>query len=116
MRRTDAQHVAAAGAARRHLKLAHAVDSVGRHPGEGHMGGDGTPDHLHRQARLGGEGNLGWHVGCCQSPRVVRPGLGQIQGAVDEGMPVLRYVGGKHPDLAVGHLAGGPRVLPPHAA
>ena len=39
-----------------------------------------------------------------------------VPRAVDEGVAVPGHVGRKHPDLAVGDLARGPRVLPPHPA
>ena len=125
VRRIHAQHVAAARPAQRHLKLAHAIHGVSRHPGERHLCRDGAPNHLHRQARLRGKGDLGRHMSCLQASRIVRPGLRQVERAVNEGVPVPGHVGCKHPDLglatlrldlAVGHLARRPRVLPPHAA
>jgi hypothetical protein len=58
VRRAHPQHISLAGPAQRRFKLAHAVDAVGRHPTERHVGCDGTPDHLHRQARLGGKPKL----------------------------------------------------------
>jgi hypothetical protein len=51
-----------------------------------------------------------------QTYGIVCPGFRQVEGAIDEGMAVPGYVGGKHPDLAVGDLAGRPGVLAPHAA
>ena len=51
-----------------------------------------------------------------QPGRIVGPGLGQVEGPIDEGMAVPGDVGGKDPDLAVGDLAGRARVLARHAA
>ncbi len=48
-------------------------------------------------------------------PPAGAPGLRQIQRAVDEGMTVARDVGGKHADLAIRDLAGGPGILARHA-
>jgi hypothetical protein len=51
-----------------------------------------------------------------QAARVVGPGLGQVERAVNEGVPVPRRIGGEDPDLAVGDLARRAGVLPPDAA
>jgi hypothetical protein len=48
--------------------------------------------------------------------RVSGPGLGQVQPTIDEGVALIRDVGRKHPDLAVGDLARRARVLPAHTA
>jgi len=48
--------------------------------------------------------------------RIVRPGLGQIQRPVDEGMAMARDVGREDADLAVGDLACRTRVLASHTA
>ena len=50
------------------------------------------------------------------SAGVVGPVLGQIQLAVDEGAALVRDIGGKHADLAVGDLARRSGVLAAHAA
>src|SRR5665648_240028 len=42
---------------------------------------------------------------------IVRPGLGQIQSPVDEGMAVARHISAEHADLAVRDLTRRPRVL-----
>ena len=47
---------------------------------------------------------------------VIRPGLGEIQRPVDEGMAMARDVGGKHADLAVRDLARRAGVLSPDPA
>jgi hypothetical protein len=47
---------------------------------------------------------------------LVGPVLGQVEPAIDEGMPTTGHVGGEHADLAVGDLAGRAGVLPLHAA
>jgi hypothetical protein len=48
--------------------------------------------------------------------RVIGPGLGQVEGAVDESMPVPGHVGREYPDLAVRDLPGRARVLAPDPA
>ena len=48
--------------------------------------------------------------------RIVRPALGQIQFAVDEGMAARRDIAGEDADLAVRDLARRTRVLPRDAA
>ena len=55
-------------------------------------------------------------MGRQQTVRIVRPGLGQIQRPVDEGMTVAGHVDREDADLAVGDLAGRAGVLPRHAA
>ena len=45
LRGVDAEHVAFARPAQRHLDLAHPVDGVSRYPGERHPGRNGTLDH-----------------------------------------------------------------------
>jgi hypothetical protein len=47
---------------------------------------------------------------------VIRPGLGEIQRPVDEGMAMAGDVGGKHADLAVRDLARRAGVLSPDPA
>ena len=56
MRSVDAEHIALTRTPQRHLDIANPIDGVGRHPGEGDIGGDRVIDHLARQVRLGGEG------------------------------------------------------------
>jgi hypothetical protein len=55
-------------------------------------------------------------MGRRHTSRVVRPVLGQVERAVNEGVPVLRYEGCEHADLAVRDLARRARVLPPDTA
>lgn len=50
-----------------------------------------------------------------QACQVSRPALRQIERSVNEGMAFGRNIGGENADLAVGHLAGRPGVLAPHA-
>ena len=116
MSAVDAEHVALAGPPQRRLDLAHAVDAVGRHPGERHLGRDRPLDHRQRKAGLGREADLGRHMGRRQAGRIVGPGLGQVQRPVDEGVAVPGHVGREDPDLAVGDLAGRARVLARDAA
>jgi len=73
-------------------------------------------DHGQRQTGLGRKAHLGRHMRSGQPGRIVGPGLGQVEGPIDEGMAVPGDVGGKDPDLAVGDLAGRARVLARHAA
>src|SRR3954447_4169186 len=48
--------------------------------------------------------------------RIVGPGLGQIEGPIDKGVPPARDIGRKYANLAVRDLACGARVLPSHTA
>jgi len=48
--------------------------------------------------------------------KIVRPGLGQIERPVDEGVAVARRIGRKDADLAVGDLARRAGVLTSDAA
>jgi hypothetical protein len=50
-----------------------------------------------------------------QAGRIVGPGLGQVERAVDEGMAVPRHVGREDADLAIGDLARRAGVLSPNA-
>src|SRR4051794_33474832 len=88
LRGVDPEHVALARPAQRHLDLAPPVDAVRRHPGKRHPGRNGAPHHLPGQPWLGGEAHLGRHMRRLQPSRVVGPALGQVEGAVDEGVPV----------------------------
>jgi hypothetical protein len=114
--RVDAEHVALARTAQRHLDVADAVHAVGRDPAKGHARGKGLLDHAERHGRLGGEGRSCRNLGRSHAGRIIRPSLGQIQRAVDEGVTVPRHIGPEHPDLAVGDLARRAGVLPPNAA
>ena len=75
---------------------------------------------------LGRESNLLRYVRHRPARRILGPGLGQIKGPIDKGVPFVRDIGREYADLAVGDLAPtgsspvaeGPRagVLPRHAA
>jgi hypothetical protein len=112
----DAENITLVGPPQRQLDLAHAVDAVGRDPGKRHARRDRPRDHAERQVWFGREGDARWHVRGCHSRRIAGPGFWQIELAVDEGVALVRDIGGKHPDLAVGDLARRAGVLPPHAA
>lgn len=51
-----------------------------------------------------------------QACRISGPALRQVKRTVDESMALGRDISGEHADLAIGHLAGRPGVLAPHAA
>ena len=55
-------------------------------------------------------------MGRLQAGRFVGPALGQIEGAIDEGMAAARNVGGENADLAICDLARRTRILPRDAA
>ena len=116
VRRTDAEHVALACAAQRHLKLAHAVDAVSRDPVERHAGRNSALDHAPGHPRLGCKTNFLLYMGRGQAGRIVRPGLWQVERTVDERVAVPRHIGRNYPDLAVRDLVRRTRVLPPHSA
>lgn len=48
-------------------------------------------------------------MGFGHAGRIVRPGL--VERPVDEGVALPRHTGRKDPDLAIGDLAGRPRIL-----
>jgi hypothetical protein len=64
----------------------------------------------------GGGAHVLGHISGTPAAWLVGPVLGQVQPAIDEGMPTTGHVGGEHADLAVGDLAGRAGVLPLHAA
>ena len=66
------------GAPQPGLDLADPVDRVGRHPGEGDIGGDRALDHPARQGRLGGEHRARRRMRLRHTGRIVRPRLGQM--------------------------------------
>ena len=117
VRAGDAEHVALARAAQRHFDRAHPVDGVRSHPGEGRArrASRARPCRA-RDARLGGEPDRVGDVGRRAPRGIVGPALGQVERAVDEGVPVPRHVGREDADLAVGDPAGGTGVLPRDAA
>jgi hypothetical protein len=88
-----------------------AIDRVAGHPSKWHARGDGPFEHRLAQLRLGLEGHL---VGDACRPaarRVLGPGRGEVQVAVDQGDPSGCRVGQEHRDLAVLVLADRPGVL-----
>jgi hypothetical protein len=88
-----------------------ALDRVAGHPPKRHAHGDGPLEHRLAQLRLGLEGDL---VGDACRPaarRVLSPGRGQVQVAVDQGDPTGCGVGQEDRDLAVLLLADRPGVL-----
>ena len=88
----------------------------GQPRGERHRRRERPRDHRHGQPRLGGEGHLWWHVGGRQSLRCAGPRLGQVELSIDQGVALVRHIGGNDADLAVGDLARRARVLPAHPA
>jgi hypothetical protein len=91
-----------------------AVTGVRQYPGERHVGRAGVLEHRDGQLGLGGEGDLVGHPGLTAPLTVVRPFLGQIQTAVDEGVSGGGGVGEHHHGLAVADIAGQPTVLEGH--
>jgi hypothetical protein len=87
------------------------VDGIGHHPVDGQVGGLGTPDHLLAQFGFGLEADRLRNMSGEPSGRVGAPVFGQIQLAVDEGMPLRRDVGEKDAHLAVFHAPGAPAIL-----
>jgi hypothetical protein len=117
-----AEHIALAGAPQRHFDIADAIDAVGGDEGEWNSGRDGALDHGARQRRLARKAarrafdHLSRHVRLGHARRIVRPALGQIQFAVDEGVTARRDIAGEDADLTVGDLARRTRLLPRDAA
>ncbi len=111
MARSNPEDVALGLAPECHLDLADPVHAVGRHPGKRHVRRDRPLDHRQRQLRLGHEGQLLRHVRGRPAARVVGPSLRQVEGAVEESMPLGRDVSCEHTDLAVGDLARRARIL-----
>ena len=63
-------------------------------------------DHRKSKARLGREASARRHMSRRHPRRIVRPGLWQIQGTVDEGVAMPRDIRSEHADLAIRNLAG----------
>ena len=82
----DAEHITLAGAPQRRLDLARAIDAVCRHPGEGYLGGQDALDHCQGQLGLGRKLRVRRNMSRLHPCRIVRPGLGQIERSIDEGM------------------------------
>ena len=112
----DAEHIALAGTPQGHLDIADAVNAVGCDPAKRNICGERLADHFHGERRLCREGYSVRNMGRRHPDWVVRPGLGQIQRPVDEGMAVARHISAEHADLAVRDLARRPRVLTSDAA
>src|SRR3954463_15269172 len=111
-----AQHIALASPSQPDLDLATPIHGVRGYPTERYAGRKRPLDHLQRKPRLGGEGGSGRDMSARHAGRVAGPGLWQVEGAVDEGMSVPGHIGREHPDLALGDLTSGARVLAPDPA
>src|SRR5450759_1810091 len=101
----DAEHIALAGTPQGHLNIADAVNAVGCDPAKRHICGERLADHFHGERRFCREGYSVRNMGRRHPDWVVRPGLGQIQRPVDEGMAVARHISAEHADLAVRDLS-----------
>jgi len=112
----DAKNIALANAPQGRFDIADAIDAVGCNPTERRVAGDGARDHGARHGRLGGKAGAFRHMGFGHARRIVRPGLGQIERPIDEGMTVARHIASEYPDLAIGDLARRAGILPRHAA
>lgn len=112
----DAQHVALGLTTQRRFDLAHAVDTVCGNPSERNAGGDRAPDHCRSHGRLGRKLYIVGNMRGLQARRITRPGLWQVERAVNERVAFGRDVGTEHANLAVGDLAGRTGILPPNAA
>lgn len=91
-----------------------AVGGICGDPGEGERGVKGPQDHGAGEVVLGGEVPLVGDPGCSAALPVFGPGLGQIELAVDQGVPACGGVGGEGTDLAVLGPARGSGILPLH--
>ena len=100
------EHIALARSLQRRLDRADPVDGIAHHPAERHRRRHCPLDHAHGQLRLGGKANLRRHLRRGQPGGIAGPFPRQIERPVDQSMAVARDIGGKHPDLAVGDLAG----------
>ena len=88
----DAAHIALAGMPQGHLDIADAVNTVGCDPAKRNICGERLADHFHGERRLCREGYSVRNMGRRHPDWIVRPGLGQIQSPVDEGMAVARHI------------------------
>src|SRR5450759_436408 len=111
----DAEHIALAGMPQGHLDIANAVNAVGCDPAKRNICGERLADHFYGECRLCREGYSVRNMGRRHPDGIVRPGLGQIQSPVDEGMAVARHISAEHADLTVRDLARRPRVLTSNA-
>jgi hypothetical protein len=107
----DAEHIAVAGMPQGHLDIADAVNAVGCDPAKRNIDGERVADHFHGERRLCREGYSVRNMGRRHPDWIVRPGLGQIQSPVDEGIAMARHISAEHADLAVRDLTRRPRVL-----
>ena len=81
------------------------IDAVGGHPGKRHPCCQRPQGSGAGNCRFGGEAEFPRHIGFDAPVGIVRPGLRQIERPVNEGVPMLRDIGSKDPDLAIGDLA-----------
>ena len=91
------------------------VDLIAGHPAERYPGRCGSPDHLPRQLRLGGEPRVRGDPGGGAAFRVVGPGLRQVQLPVDQRVPGRGRIPQVDRDLRVLDPARGAGVLPLYA-
>ncbi len=92
-----------------------AVDLVGGDPRRGHLSGDCAGEQRTRQRGFGRETPFsGGDCGALAAIGILRPGLGQVQGAVDQGVPAWGGIAQIHRDLGVLDAPGGAGVLALH--
>src|SRR3954471_19016098 len=95
-----------------------AVDLIPRYPGRGHRRRKGARQHRLGHLALGSEANLQGDVRSLPARPVLSPDFGEIEGAIQKGLPVPAGVAQKDPDLTIldpasrtGILAGPPDRL-----
>jgi hypothetical protein len=91
-----------------------AVDRVAQHPLARHAGIEGAGDHRARDLGLGQERDVLGDLGRAAPLQVLGPRLGQVEPAVDQGVPPAAGVGQEHADLAVLDPPRRAAVLPRH--
>lgn len=91
------------------------VSGIRDDPGGGKRGGQSPLDHGAGEVSLGGKAALVGDTGRLAAFPVIRPGLGQVELTVGQGVIVGGGVGGKHPDLAVFGPPGRAGVLALHS-
>lgn len=84
-------------------------------PDDGQWGVQGATNHVAGEVALGGEGALVGDAGCSAAFPALRPGLGQVALAVDQGVAAGGGVGGEDADLAILGAAGRAGVLALHS-
>src|SRR3954453_1941392 len=90
------------------------IHAVAAHPPARHPGRKGAGQHLPPELGLGGEDRPRRPPGRMPPGRIIGPDLGQIQGAVDQGVAMPAGIAEKHPDLAILDAPRRARVLPLH--